>query len=85
MHKANFTINEHRFEITYMIEPNIGYIRRTGDYSMLDAGPDDWDWDIEEIICLDTGCPVDMGQLDHDNLAALVKDFRDNFDPTPYE
>ena len=76
-------IQKSALEVTYSISPNTNYIRRTGDYHMENAKPSDWDWDVEEVISCETGCPVDEDVLSLEDQTFLINYWKDNYDPTP--
>jgi hypothetical protein len=80
--KTTITITN-TFEVTFNVTPNDAAYRSGPDLDWED--PDDWDFEIEEAVCLETGCPVDESGLEAVDAARaqMLAYFKDNYDPTP--
>lgn len=79
--KTTITITN-TFEVTFNVTPNDVAYRTSGPNLDFDD-PDDWDFEIEEAICLETGCPVDEAGLEAVDAARaqMLAHFKDNYEP----
>lgn len=79
--KTKITITN-TFEVTFNVTPNDAAYRASGGTMDFDDA-DDWDFEIEEAICLETGCAVDEAGLEAVDQAReqMLAFYKDNYEP----
>lgn len=79
--KTTITITN-TFEVTFNVTPNNdAYLAHGPSLDFDDI--EDWDFEIEEAVCLETGCPVDEAGLEALDAACeqMLAHFKDNYEP----
>lgn len=70
------------FEVTFNVTPNNKAYMTHGPSLDFDD-TDDWDFEVEEAICLETGCAVDEAGLESLDQAReqMLAFYKDNYEP----